>query len=183
MAASRARCRRRSWPPTATSSSVCSGSRWAATRERRRTRRRTRSRWSRRTRSRSTRSGARATKPPRPQRTHPLPKGERAGGGGGPVRGFTRWNAADPRSTPRDRLLDARADPGAPVPSFDETAATLAESRPNGRAMEFPVAAPAAPAAYLAGTFDPKGRDRFFLRNGLDKLGLRTVTVDLATSG
>jgi len=59
----------------------------------------------------------------------------------GPVRGFTRWNAADPRSAPRDRLLDGRADPGAPLPSFDETAATLAERRPAGRAMEFPVAA------------------------------------------
>ena len=101
----------------------------------------------------------------------------------GPVRGFTRWNAADPRSTPRDRLLDARADPGAPVPSFDETAATLAERRPDGRAMEFPVAATVGRAAYVAGTFDTKGRELFFLRNCLDKLGLRTVTVDLATSG
>ena len=101
----------------------------------------------------------------------------------GAVRGFTRWNAADPRSAPRDRLLDARADPGAPVPSFDETAAILAESRPAGRAMEFPVAATVGRAAYIAGTFDTKGRELFFLRNCLDKLGLRTVTVDLATSG
>ena len=38
-------------------------------------------------------------------------------------------------------------------------------------------------AAYIAGTFDTKGRELFFLRNCLDKLGLRTVTVDLATSG
>ena len=101
----------------------------------------------------------------------------------GPVRGFTRWNATDPRSTPRDRLLDGRADPGAPVPSFDEAAATLAESRPAGRAMEFPVAATVGRAAYVAGTFDTKGRELFFLRSCLDKLGLRTVTVDLATSG
>jgi uncharacterized protein (UPF0261 family)/ABC-type branched-subunit amino acid transport system ATPase component len=107
----------------------------------------------------------------------PEPAAERA------VRGFTRWNAADPRSAPRDRLLDGRADPGAPVPSFDETAATLAESRPAGRAMEFPVAATVGRAAYVAGTFDTKGRELFFLRNCLDKLGLRTVTVDLATSG
>ena len=107
----------------------------------------------------------------------PEPAAERA------VRGFTRWNAADPRSAPRDRLLDGRADPGSPVPSFDETAATLAESRPAGRAMEFPVAATVGRAAYVAGTFDTKGRELFFLRNCLDKLGLRTVTVDLATSG
>ncbi len=107
----------------------------------------------------------------------PEPSAERA------VRGFTRWNAADPRSAPRDRLLDGRADPGAPVPSFDEAAATLAEGRPAGRVMEFPVAATVGRAAYVAGTFDTKGRELFFLRNCLDKLGLRTVTVDLATSG
>ena len=101
----------------------------------------------------------------------------------GSVRGFTRWNAADPRSAPRDRLLDGRADPGAPVPSLDEAAAVLAETRPAGRAMEFPVAATVERAAYVAGTFDTKGRELFFLRNCLDRLGLRTVTVDLATSG
>jgi uncharacterized protein (UPF0261 family) len=69
------------------------------------------------------------------------------------------------------------------VPSFDEAAATLAEGRSAGRAMEFPVAATVGSAAYVAGTFDTKGRELFFLRNCLDKLGLRTVTVDLATSG
>jgi uncharacterized protein (UPF0261 family) len=38
-------------------------------------------------------------------------------------------------------------------------------------------------AAYVAGTFDTKGRELFYLRDCLEKLGLRTVTVDLATSG
>jgi len=99
------------------------------------------------------------------------------------VRGFTRWNAVDPRSAPRDRMIDGRADPGAPVPSLDEAAATLAESRQAGRVVEFPVAATVGRAAYIAGTFDTKGRELFFLRNCLEKLGLRTVTVDLATSG
>ena len=99
------------------------------------------------------------------------------------VRGFTRWNAGDPRSAPRDRLLDGRADRAAPVPSLDEAAATLADSRQAGRVVEFPVAASVDRAAYIAGTFDTKGRELFFLRNCLDKLGLRTVTVDLATSG
>ena len=41
----------------------------------------------------------------------------------------------------------------------------------------------AARAAYVAGTFDTKGRELFFLRQCLEKLGLRVVTVDLATSG
>ena len=38
-------------------------------------------------------------------------------------------------------------------------------------------------AAYVAGTFDTKGRELAFIRNCLEKLGLRTVTVDLRTSG
>ena len=38
-------------------------------------------------------------------------------------------------------------------------------------------------AAYVAGTFDTKGRELMFLRSCLEKLGVRTVTVDLATSG
>src|SRR5262245_8250348 len=99
------------------------------------------------------------------------------------VRGFTRWNAADPRSAPRDRLIEARSDPGLPVPPLDEAAAAVADTARAGRVVELPVAATVGRAAYIAGTFDTKGRELFFLRNCLDKLGVRTVTVDLATSG
>jgi len=49
--------------------------------------------------------------------------------------------------------------------------------------VEFPVAQTVGRAAYIAGTFDTKGRELFYLRGCLEKLGLRTVTVDLATSG
>ncbi|MGK6308389.1 Tm-1-like ATP-binding domain-containing protein [Variovorax sp. DT-64] len=35
----------------------------------------------------------------------------------------------------------------------------------------------------MAGTFDTKGRELFFLRQCLERLGLRVVTVDLSTSG
>jgi uncharacterized protein (UPF0261 family) len=49
--------------------------------------------------------------------------------------------------------------------------------------VELPVAQTVGRAAYVAGTFDTKGRELFFLRSCLEKLGLRTVTVDLATSG
>ena len=97
------------------------------------------------------------------------------------VRGFTRWNAADPRSALRDRLIDGRADPGAPVPSLAVAAAALADSRQAGRVVEFPVAAGVGRAAYIAGTFDTKGRELFFLRQCLERLGLRVVTVDLST--
>ena len=99
------------------------------------------------------------------------------------VRGFTRWNAADTRVGPRDRLIEARAErPGAASP-VTPAAAALAESARDARVLEFPVAASSDRAAYVAGTFDTKGRELFYLRSCLEKLGLRTVTVDLSTSG
>ncbi|HEY2187247.1 MAG TPA: Tm-1-like ATP-binding domain-containing protein [Caldimonas sp.] len=49
--------------------------------------------------------------------------------------------------------------------------------------FEFPVAATSGRAAYVAGTFDTKGRELQFLRQALERRGLRVVTVDLATSG
>jgi uncharacterized protein (UPF0261 family)/ABC-type branched-subunit amino acid transport system ATPase component len=75
----------------------------------------------------------------------------------------TRWGAIT-----RDHVADERP----------------AEARtPEVRVMEFPVAQTIGRAAYIAGTFDTKGRELFYLRSCLEKLGLRTVTVDLATSG
>ena len=99
------------------------------------------------------------------------------------VRGFTRWNSADALGAPRDRLLEGRSDTMTPPPSLTDAAATLAASGREARVIEFPVAATIGRAAYIAGTFDTKGRELFFLRNCLEKLGMRTVTVDLATSG
>jgi uncharacterized protein (UPF0261 family)/ABC-type branched-subunit amino acid transport system ATPase component len=99
------------------------------------------------------------------------------------VRGFTRWNAADATVRPSDRLVESRAEPPAPAPSFADAAQRLADSSSDARVFEFPVAASAARAAYIAGTFDTKGRELFYLKSCLDKLGVRTVTVDLATSG
>jgi uncharacterized protein (UPF0261 family)/ABC-type branched-subunit amino acid transport system ATPase component len=49
--------------------------------------------------------------------------------------------------------------------------------------LPFPVAASSGRAAYVAGTFDTKARELFYLRQCLEKLGLRVVTVDLSTSG
>jgi uncharacterized protein (UPF0261 family)/ABC-type branched-subunit amino acid transport system ATPase component len=51
------------------------------------------------------------------------------------------------------------------------------------RIIEFPVATSSTRAAYIAGTFDTKGRELFYIRQCLEKLGLRVVTVDLSTSG
>jgi uncharacterized protein (UPF0261 family) len=53
----------------------------------------------------------------------------------------------------------------------------------TARVFDFPVAASSGRAAYVAGTFDTKARELFFLRQCLERLGLRVVTVDLATSG
>src|SRR5262245_13198253 len=78
------------------------------------------------------------------------------------IRSFTRWG-----SQPVDRPLN-------------EISTQKAE---EARVVEFPVAQTTERAAYVVGTFDTKGRELFYLRNCLEKLGLRVVTVDLATSG
>ena len=97
------------------------------------------------------------------------------------VRGFNRWNAGGTAApvadiaralAARSRARDARAD-----------AARRAAGASRRRCFDFPVAASSGRAAYVAGTFDTKGRELFFLRQCLEKLGLRVVTVDLATSG
>ena len=90
------------------------------------------------------------------------------------VRGFNRWNAggtaAPTTDIPRMGPAPAPAPTSAPAP------------RP-AQVLEFPVAASSERAAYVAGTFDTKGRELAYLRQCLEKLGLRVVTVDLATSG
>lgn len=119
-----------------------------------------------------------------------------------PVRAITRWNAADPRTTPGDRLVGPTAAPpsllaseprdhliarraatAADAPTPSAAATETAQRGREARVIDLPVSATTARAAYIAGTFDTKGRELFFLRNCLEKLGLRTVTVDLSTSG
>jgi len=80
------------------------------------------------------------------------------------IRGVTRWG-----STGRDHVVGENQRTAAPAP--------------EPRVVELPVAQTIGRAAYIAGTFDTKGRELFFLRSCLEKLGVRTVTVDLATSG
>ena len=80
------------------------------------------------------------------------------------IRGVTRWG-----STGRDHVVAEHQPAMAPAP--------------EPRVVELPVAQTIGRAAYIAGTFDTKGRELFFLRSCLEKLGVRTVTVDLATSG
>ena len=88
----------------------------------------------------------------------PAPQEERT------IRGLTRWGA-----TNRDHVSTADQPGEAPAPT--------------PRVVELPIAQTSGRAAYIAGTFDTKGRELFYVRSCLEKLGVRTVTVDLATSG
>ena len=83
------------------------------------------------------------------------------------ARAPTRWSSGS-RSATR------------PVPE-PVAAAVLEDAAP--REMAVPVAQTVGRAAYVAGTFDTKAKELFFLKNRIDKLGLSTVTVDLSTSG
>jgi uncharacterized protein (UPF0261 family)/ABC-type branched-subunit amino acid transport system ATPase component len=99
------------------------------------------------------------------------------------VRSFTRWNAMQPDVPLHDRAVrSSLAETKAPE-SASEPAIDASVNARSARVFEFPVASNLQRAAYIAGTFDTKGRELFFLKQCIDKLGLRTVTVDLSTSG
>jgi uncharacterized protein (UPF0261 family)/ABC-type branched-subunit amino acid transport system ATPase component len=92
------------------------------------------------------------------------------------VRGFNRWNSGDASAPLADiarEPVGARPAPVGAGPAAGEPMSARTSARP---AVVFR-------AAYVAGTFDTKGRELFYLRQCLEKLGLRVVTVDLATSG
>jgi uncharacterized protein (UPF0261 family)/ABC-type branched-subunit amino acid transport system ATPase component len=71
-----------------------------------------------------------------------------------------------------------------PAPAADGTPEPdQMEPAPASEPAAVTVAAATAKTAYVAGTFDTKGRELLFLRNCLVRLGLRTTTVDLSTGG
>jgi uncharacterized protein (UPF0261 family)/ABC-type branched-subunit amino acid transport system ATPase component len=83
----------------------------------------------------------------------------------------TRWSSGNPLMEPSP-LADAEP----------ETSMPLAEPEPSAALSQVPVARLAGRSAYVAGTFDTKGRELGFLANKLQRLGLRVVTVDLSTT-
>ena len=94
------------------------------------------------------------------------------------VRGFNRWNAGGTAGPAPDIAREP------PAPAAAQAAPTPSSARAMaGQVLEFPVAATSGRAAYVVGTFDTKARELFFLRQCLERLGLRVVTVDLSTSG
>ncbi|NLD54124.1 MAG: ATP-binding cassette domain-containing protein [Burkholderiaceae bacterium] len=100
------------------------------------------------------------------------------------VRDLTRWNATDPQAArPRDRLLESRAENATPLPPVPTGPTSPAAIGRDAHVLGTPIAATMTRAAYVAGTFDTKGRELFFIKNCLDRAGIRTVTVDISTSG
>ncbi len=93
----------------------------------------------------------------------------------GAIRAFTRWNAGDPglpvHDAPRRRDVVAN-DPGAGTALPDSLPMPLAVATLAGAGV-----------AYVAGTFDTKGRELLFMRTCLERAGVRTITVDLSTTG
>ena len=106
------------------------------------------------------------------------------------VRGFTRWNTGGANGPVADIVM-----PSSPSAAGGSAPGEVGGARPpppqplsarakgSAQVLEFPVAASSVRAAYVAGTFDTKGRELFFMRQCLERLGLRVVTVDLSTSG
>ena len=91
------------------------------------------------------------------------------------VRGFNRWNVGSSTSTMTDVNRETRA--------FQESNQTVIALKPTAAVFALPVATSSDRAAYVAGTFDTKAKELLFLRQCLEKLGMRVVTVDLSTSG
>ncbi len=91
------------------------------------------------------------------------------------VAGFNRWNsaAADVRKKDVTRKYE----------SNQEIVEKPSSPKENGHVFEFPIAHGLRGAAYIVGTFDTKGRELLFLQSCIERIGLRTVTVDLATGG
>jgi uncharacterized protein (UPF0261 family)/ABC-type branched-subunit amino acid transport system ATPase component len=102
--------------------------------------------------------------------------------------GFNRWGLAGASpSSPQPEGSDPRAGSTPAVAGAGISTSAIVAPRDGtasaGSVFDFPVSATSARAAYVAGTFDTKARELFYLRQCLERLGLRVVTVDLSTSG
>ncbi len=98
----------------------------------------------------------------------------------GAVRGYTRWNAGGTAAPAVDVLRASASASGTDEPVDN---GRQKQSQRQAQIFDFPVAASSGRAAYVVGTFDTKGRELFFMRQCLEKLGLRVITVDVSTSG
>jgi len=100
------------------------------------------------------------------------------------VRTLTRWNAVGAGDDTHDRIVDAPfGDERAPGESAMQPAAPPADPLAAAFVAPTSTTSAAAKVAYVAGTYDTKGRELNYLKQCLDRLGVRTVSVDLSTSG
>ena len=100
--------------------------------------------------------------------------------------GSPSMDTASPRHLARvNRWATGNEAPPLPMAAVapPKPATTPITAAPPAKVLPFPVAASSGRAAYVVGTFDTKGRELLYLRQCLEKLGLRVVTVDLSTSG
>ncbi len=88
----------------------------------------------------------------------------------------TRWNRNNVASPAAARSGAAPEEPPVPRQGNDPPTDTIR------RSPSVPLARLVGRVAYVVGTFDTKGRELNFLRLCLQRLGVRTVTVDLSTS-
>jgi uncharacterized protein (UPF0261 family)/ABC-type branched-subunit amino acid transport system ATPase component len=98
------------------------------------------------------------------------------------VRGYNRWNAGGTTSPAIDISRDPAKASESPE-SLTKRAHDSVVQNSAAQVIAFPVAATSDRAAIVAGTFDTKVRELFYLRQCLEKLGLRVITIDLSTSG
>ena len=102
------------------------------------------------------------------------------------VRGINRWNAGAVGEDVADLPLTPTLSPegrGSEESSLSRSRERAGVREDSAEIFTFPVAATTTRAAYVAGTFDTKGRELNYLKQCLERRGLRVVTVDLATSG
>jgi uncharacterized protein (UPF0261 family)/ABC-type branched-subunit amino acid transport system ATPase component len=107
------------------------------------------------------------------------------------VRGFNRWNAAGtagrvadiPRAATTSLVASSEVASSTGGRSTSPASPSAAATGATAQVFDFRVASTSGRAAYVVGTFDTKGRELQFLRQQLERRGLRVVTVDLATSG
>ncbi|TAG26626.1 MAG: ABC transporter permease [Burkholderiales bacterium] len=99
------------------------------------------------------------------------------------VRGFNRWNSGSTQAAMTDIERQSANVTSLLAPQSTEPAKALAFSSAKAQVLQLPVAASSTRAAYVVGTFDTKSRELLFIRQCIEKTGLRVVTVDLSTSG
>jgi uncharacterized protein (UPF0261 family)/ABC-type branched-subunit amino acid transport system ATPase component len=90
---------------------------------------------------------------------------------------------ASPSRRPPNRWGVTAAAGDGEGPAAADEATRPADSAAESPTLQIRVAASLARSAYVIGTFDTKGRELNFVRSCLERLGVRTVTVDVSTSG